>query len=204
MRRQLQVELQLLLPQLLQSVETVAVTKPSFVDKFTFSLHFIAWKSVNLLFIIKLTFITRLALLKKIRKNMTVEQFLAVASSQIFSIMYYASQVWLNKTLSARLWGKLKSLHYRILRAATRHFKRVSKSTLDKQCKRATPAMWSSHSTSSLEIKILRDRYPKRLEVTYIIMPEHLWRQNTWLIEGKNWKAQTCKLPRRPYWSRVE
>jgi len=144
----------------------------------------------------------RLALLKKIRKNMTVEQFLTVASSQIFSIMYYASQVWLNKTLSAKLWGKLKSLHYRILRAATRDFKRkVSKLTLDKQCKRATPSMWSSYSTCSLAIKILRDRYPKRLEAT---LRSQLYHNARTPLKGKIYDSSRGKIGRHRLANRLD
>jgi len=103
----------------------------------------------------------RLSMIKKITKSFTKEQFLKFATSQIFSQVYYASQVWLNETLTSDLWQKLKALHYRVLRATQRDFKRkIPKATLDRVCKRATPKMWSSYSTASLVIKILRDCSP--------------------------------------------
>jgi len=60
----------------------------------------------------------KLSLLKKVAKNMDTEQFLKVATAQLYSLLYYASQVWLNQTLKAPYWNKLRSLYYRILRGA--------------------------------------------------------------------------------------
>jgi len=103
----------------------------------------------------------KITLLKKIRKNMTTEQFLKVATCQLYSILYYAAPVWMNKTLSAKQWTKLRSVHYRILRAATRDYKRKKhRHELDKKCQRATPTMWSNYIIASTAIKIKRDRYP--------------------------------------------
>jgi len=104
---------------------------------------------------------TKLALLRKIRKDLDLDQYLKIATSQLYSQMYYASPVWLNETLGSDQWKKLRSMHYRILRAGTRDFKqRTSKKVLDVQCKRATPKMWSHYSTNTIAIKILRDRSP--------------------------------------------
>jgi len=106
----------------------------------------------------------KLSLLKKIAKNMNVEQFIKVATAQLFSIVYYASQVWLNKTLKGQYWTKLRSLHYRILRGAVKDFKQKrSKLSLDSQCKRATPKMWSDYSTSTMVMKLIRDGSPTYL-----------------------------------------
>jgi len=106
----------------------------------------------------------KLSVLKKIRKNLDMTQFLKIATSQIFSILYYASPVWLNSTCSQALWDRLKSFHYRVLRAATCDYKRRKpRVLLDKKCKRATPQMWGAYSTYSLVLKIIRDRYPKYL-----------------------------------------
>lgn len=106
----------------------------------------------------------KLSLLRKIRKYLTVEQFLVIATSQIYSGAYYASQVWLNCTLSAKLWKKMNSLHYRIMRVACNDFKaRKKKEVIDSLCKRATPKMWSDYASSSLAMKILRDETPKLL-----------------------------------------
>jgi len=63
--------------------------------------------------------------------------------------------------LTSDLWKKLKSLHYRVLRATQRDYKRkIPNVILDKVCKRATPKMWSQYSTASMVIKILRDGTP--------------------------------------------
>jgi len=103
----------------------------------------------------------KLALLRKIRKDLELEQYLKIATAQLFSKIYYASPVWLNETLSSDQWKRLKSLHYRILRVGTRDYKqKTSKKVLDVQCKRATPRMWSNYSTNMIVIKILRDRSP--------------------------------------------
>jgi len=109
----------------------------------------------------------KLSMLKKIRKNLDLQQFLKIATSQLFSVLYYASQLWMNETLCATGWKKLRSIHYRILRAAVRDFKqRKSKIELDATCKRVTPKIWSSYSTASLVIKIKRDRSPNYLHET--------------------------------------
>jgi len=106
----------------------------------------------------------KLSMLKKIRKNLDMDQFLKIATAQIYSILYYASQVWLNETLRSDYWQRLKSLHYRVLRAAARDFKqKMPKTTLDKKCKRVNPKTWSTYSTSSLVIKVIRDRSPTYL-----------------------------------------
>jgi len=144
----------------------------------------------------------KLTLLKKIRKNMTKEQFLKVATAQIFSILYYAAPVWLNKTLTARLWTKLRSVHYRVLRAATRDYKkRKHREELDKNCKRATPKMWSGYITSSTAIKIVRDRYPKylveSLEKTY-------YNERRRPNEGKFYDASKGKVGRHKLENRLE
>jgi len=107
---------------------------------------------------------SKLAMLRLIGKNLNKEQFLKVASAQLFSIMYYANSVWMNSTLSAMGWKKLRSWHYRILRAAVKDFKyRKSKEQLNLECKRATPVMWHKYSSASLVIKCIRDGSPQLL-----------------------------------------
>jgi hypothetical protein len=82
----------------------------------------------------------KLSLIRKIRRNLTMEQFIQIASSQIFGMLYYAAPLWLNQTLEHKLWKKLDSLHYRILRVACNDFKRTKKKqVIDSLCKRATP-----------------------------------------------------------------
>jgi len=64
----------------------------------------------------------KLSMLKKIRKNLDLQQFLKIATSQLFSILFYSSQLWMNSTLGAEGWKRLKAIHYRILRAAVRDY----------------------------------------------------------------------------------
>ena len=66
---------------------------------------------------------TKLSLLKKIRPYITLEQFLTIATSQIFSTTYYASAVWLNCTLTHKLKKRIDSFHYRVIRVACNNFK---------------------------------------------------------------------------------
>jgi hypothetical protein len=111
----------------------------------------------------------KLSLLRKIRCNLTMDQFLQVASSQIFGMLYYAAPLWLNQMLGHKLWRKLESLHYRILRVACNDFKRTKKNqVIDSLCKRATPRMWSTYAISSIAMKIIRDEEPTRLHEAII------------------------------------
>jgi len=109
---------------------------------------------------------SKLSMLRKIRRNLDLQDYLKVATAQLYSILYYGSPVWMNDTLEKSLWQKLKSLHYRILRVGIRDFKRrKSKKHIDKTCKRATPEMWSKYASGALVIKIIRDRSPLNLYI---------------------------------------
>ncbi len=107
---------------------------------------------------------SKLSLLRKIRPLLTMEQFLTISTSQVFSTAYYAASVWLNCTLSSKLWKRVVSFHYRVMRVACLDFKARKKRTLiDKQCKRATPKMWADYISASTAIKIFRDSEPQLL-----------------------------------------
>ena len=107
---------------------------------------------------------SKLSLLRKIRPLLTMEQFLTISTSQVFSTAYYATPVWLNCTLSSKLWKKITSFHYRVMRVACRDFKaRKKRILIDKQCKRATPKMWGDYISASTAIKITRDSEPRLL-----------------------------------------
>jgi len=103
---------------------------------------------------------SKLAMLRLIGKNLNKDQFLMVASAQLFSIMYYVNSVWMNSTLSALGWKKSRGWHYHILRALVKDFKYKQ---LNLECKRATPVMWHRYSSASIVIKCLRDRNPQLL-----------------------------------------
>ncbi len=107
---------------------------------------------------------SKLSLLRKIRPQLTMEQFLTISTSQIFSTTYYAAPVWLNCTLSSKLWKKITSFHYRVMRVACRDFKaRKKRTVIDTQCKRDTPKMWADYISASTAIKCVRDSEPRLL-----------------------------------------
>ncbi len=109
----------------------------------------------------------KLSLLKKIQNTLTSEQFIKIATSQVFSTIYYASPVWLNTTLSSKLWKKVTSFHYRVMRVACNdHKARKKRIVIDSICKRATPRMWSDYITASIAMKIIRDQAPLKLANT--------------------------------------
>jgi len=135
-----------------ESSKTIKALGITFMHNFQWDAHI-----ENKLKVIK----PKLTMLRKISRNFDTEQFLKIATAQLYSILYYASPVWLNRTLKATDWTKLRSLHYRILRSAVKDFKKkVPRGTLDTRCKRATPEMWSKYSTASIVIKTVRDGSP--------------------------------------------
>jgi len=71
---------------------------------------------------------------------------------------------WLSKTLTSNLWAKLRSMHNKVLTALKDYKKKRHRTELDKNCKRATPKMWSAYISMSTEIKIIRDGYPVYLK----------------------------------------
>lgn len=55
----------------------------------------------------------------------------------------------MNDALTYENWSRLRSQHYRALRAATGDFKnKTSRHELDQTCKRATPRQWAYYITS--------------------------------------------------------
>jgi hypothetical protein len=106
----------------------------------------------------------KLSLLRKVRPVLTRDQFIQIATSQIFSTTYYAAPVWLNQTLGSKEWKRMDSFHYRVMRVAINDFKRNKKrKVIDSLCKRATPKMWSNYISASTALKIVRDLLPSRL-----------------------------------------
>lgn len=134
----------------------------------------------------------KLSMLSKITKNITKDQFLKLATAQIFSQLYYASQVWLNATLTSDLWKKLKALHYRILRLTQRDYKKkIKHADLDKACRRATPSMWGAYATASLVIKLLRNKTPKMI---YNTLLENLYVERRKPCRGRFYNNSTGKV----------
>jgi len=97
---------------------------------------------------------------------------------------------------------KLRSLHYRILRAAKKDYKRtVPKINLDKEFKRATPSMWSQYASTSLAIKILRDRCPATL---HNHLEENLYLERRKPLNGRFYDTSRGKIGRHKLHNRLE
>jgi hypothetical protein len=59
--------------------------------------------------------------------------------------------------------GKLNSMHYKLLRIASRDWRnKIRRVELDK-LGRAKPSLWGKYATASLAIKALRDNVPTRI-----------------------------------------
>ncbi len=101
--------------------------------------------------------------LKFLRRKFNIDQFLRILTSQYYGLGYYACQAWLGPHTRKADVKKLESVHYRLLRIATRDYKmRTKRQTLD-EIGRATPTQWMHYATANLVIKIIRDENPIRL-----------------------------------------
>ena len=89
------------------------------------------------------------------------ESTMSCATSHYYSTVFYASSIWFDST-KAIFKTKFNSLHFRILRIATRTFD-DKRSYLTERCKRATPSEWTKFTTATRVIKIIRDEEPKPL-----------------------------------------
>jgi len=86
-----------------------------------------------------------------------MENALKIVTSHYFGQTYFCAPLWLNDALSYENWVRLRSQHYRALRAAVCDFrKRISRQDLDRICKRATPRQWSYYITSKMAIKLFK------------------------------------------------
>jgi len=65
----------------------------------------------------------KLTMLRKISRKIELEDFLKVTADQLYSVLYFASPLWLNINLAdVSLWTKIKALHYKILCTGIRDF----------------------------------------------------------------------------------
>jgi len=91
-------------------------------------------------------------------------QTLRVVTSQVFSILYYASPVWLTTELSCKNMRRVESMHFSALRLAIKDYKRsINRDNITRQTKRMTPTSWMKYSSASMAIKIIRDQLPNLL-----------------------------------------
>ncbi len=91
---------------------------------------------------------------KYLRKWLTRDDLLRLATSQYFSIIFYASPLWIG-SLRSQSWKRLNSAHYCCLRATLGDYKAsISRPELDRITKRATPLEWAKYAIASTIIKL--------------------------------------------------
>lgn len=106
-------------------------------------------------------FISMTAGLRIISRKLDKAQMLWVITSQVFSILLYASPVWLTTELSSKNMRKIGSMHYSALRLAVKNIKKsLNRKRIDELTNRMTPRTWMKYSSASMAIKIIRDQTP--------------------------------------------
>jgi len=92
---------------------------------------------------------------KFLRRWIDQESAMKVVTSQFFGTLYYAAPVWLNSELNESQWNRLNSIHYRVIRAAIKDYKRkVPRAVLNIISKRATPKQWARYTVAKTIIKL--------------------------------------------------
>jgi len=99
--------------------------------------------------------------LKIIRKKLSEEQFLQVATSQYIGTLYYGISVWYD-TLLKKDKRKLEVLHYRVLRTAVLDWHRLFPRNMLDTLGRAKPLAFSKYSLGSIIINAYTTRMPVR------------------------------------------
>jgi len=102
--------------------------------------------------------------LRIIANKLDRPQTLRVVTSQVFSIIYYASPLWLTSELSSRNISRVESMHFTALRLALKdHKRRMNRNNITIRTRRMNPKSWMKYAAASTAIKILRDQLPLSL-----------------------------------------
>lgn len=102
--------------------------------------------------------------LRIVTNHLNREQSTRIITSQIFSVLYYASPVWLTTELARPHLKRIESSHYASLRIGIKDFRRtISKETINQITKRMPPQRWMMYSSTILAMKIIRDASPTLL-----------------------------------------
>jgi len=97
----------------------------------------------------------KIKMIRHLRRWISKDEALKIVTSHYFGQTYYCSPVWMHDTLSYENWKRLRSQHYRALRAAIGDQKRTRpRQELDQLCKRATPRQWSYYISSKMAAKL--------------------------------------------------
>jgi len=102
--------------------------------------------------------------MKIIRKKMTLKQSLMVVTSQVFSVLYYASPVWLTPSVSSRIIKEVEKIHFKMLRVVVRDYKqRMSRESISKITQRLPPRIWLRFAAATTLMKIWFNNDPEGL-----------------------------------------
>lgn len=102
-----------------------------------------------------------LCALKLISRYFNTGELLQILTSNVFSILYYNSEVWHLPSLNQSLHKKLLTFSSTAIKMAF-HYPRylISYNNLHKMAKRATPEMFCKYKLSLLLHKLYNDRFP--------------------------------------------
>jgi len=89
------------------------------------------WKIIHLNSLRKLLFL---------RRYLTAEEMIEIATSHFYSVLYFAAPVWLTSFTKSINWKLLNSIHYRAMRIVIGDiFNQISRKDINKIGKRSTP-----------------------------------------------------------------
>jgi hypothetical protein len=92
--------------------------------------------------------------LRVLRRNLPLTQFMHVLTSQSFLKIYYGASVWLPSLTQVDI-HRVDRIHYRAIQVGIHDFKnQVSKESLDRDFKRATPSEWGDYCSAQEMIRV--------------------------------------------------
>jgi hypothetical protein len=102
-----------------------------------------------------------LCALKLISKYFKTKELLQILTSNVFSILYYNSEIWHLPSLHQSLQQKLLAFSASAIKLALKYPRQlISYNNLHKMAKRATPEMFSRYKLSLLLHKLYNDQFP--------------------------------------------
>jgi len=110
-----------------------------------------------------------------IQSKFSESQTKTLVTSQVLSILYYASPVWLTPALMSPEKKAIESVHYRSLRIIIKDYKqKVPREWVTASTQRLPPGSWAKFAAVSLVMKVRQNKLPTRifdtvLENTYTI-----------------------------------
>ena len=113
--------------------------------------------------------------LQILRRNLSLDSYVHILTSQSFLKLYYGSPVWLSHVSSQDL-KRLESIHYKALRIGCNDYQnKTSRYQLDHDYRRATPSEWPNYGVSREAILIF---YSTHLASLFKRMDDQSYRVN--------------------------